>query len=90
VSSTPYRIRRGSTRSATPSDSIRKHADGISEEIRKAQKALDVLVRKARSTLKALNIELHHESEERMSPIGLPGSSLADAVAALPGDGRAA
>jgi hypothetical protein len=44
-------------------DGIRSHSDGIADEIRKAQRKLDVLLRKAKGTLIALNIEL----EERMS-----------------------
>jgi hypothetical protein len=69
-------------------DSIRKNSDHISEEIRKAQKALDLLIRNARSTLRAMNIELNEESVERASPIALPNSSLSDAVGVLKGDGE--
>jgi hypothetical protein len=54
------------------SDSIRKNVDGISDEIRKAQKALDVLHRKAKSTLRALNVELTDEAAEATSPRCLP------------------
>jgi hypothetical protein len=38
-------------------DSIRKNSDAIGEEIRKAENALDLLLRKAKSTLTALNVE---------------------------------
>ena len=57
------------------SDAIRKNVDGISDEIRKAQKALDLLLRKAQSTLRALNVELHDEAAERATPIALPNGS---------------
>jgi hypothetical protein len=67
-------------------DSIRKSAENISEEVRKAHKALDLLLRNAKSTLRALNIELHEEPVERASPIVLPNSSLSVAVAALKAD----
>ena len=58
------------------SDSIRRSADGISEEIRKGQKALDVLVRKAQSTLRALNVEPTDETMEAATPLCLPKGSL--------------
>jgi hypothetical protein len=67
-------------------DSIRKSSDQIGEEIRKAQKALDLLLRNARSTLRALNIDLNEESVELGSPITLPNSSLSVAAAALEND----
>lgn len=66
------------------SETIRKNVDGISDEVRKAQKALDLLLRKAQSTLRALNVELHDEAEERTSPIALPNESLAEALRAFP------
>src|SRR5207249_810296 len=47
------------------SGSIRKNVDDISEEVRKAKKALDLLLRKAQSTLLALKVELHDEEAER-------------------------
>lgn len=72
------------------SDSIRRNVDGISDEIRKAHKALDLLLRKAQSTLRALNVELIDESSETKSPLCLPKESLATAVSALPSDGEAA
>jgi hypothetical protein len=50
-------------------DSVRKNSDGIGEEIRKANKALDLLLRRAKSTLRALNVELIDEEGERASPI---------------------
>jgi len=66
------------------SESIRRNADEISEEIRKAQKALGLLLRKAKSTLLALNIELDDEAAERKSPIALLNGSFDRAVLALP------
>jgi hypothetical protein len=64
-------------------EGIRKNSDGIADEIRKAQRQLDLLLRKAKSTLTALNIELHDESLERSSPISLPFDSYIAATSAL-------
>lgn len=72
------------------SDTIRRNVDGISDEIRKAQKALDLLLRKAQSTLRALNVEVHDEATEASSPIALPPGSLEGAALALPSGGEAA
>ncbi|WP_437962609.1 hypothetical protein WME76_46065 (plasmid) [Sorangium sp. So ce119] len=72
------------------SDTIRKNVEGISDEIRKAHKALDLLLRKAQSTLRALNVEVLDEATEAASPLSLPKGSLAAAVLALPGCGGAA
>jgi hypothetical protein len=72
------------------SETIRKNVDGISDEVRKAQKALDLLLRKAHSTLNALNVEINDEAVERASPIALGPDSLEQAVAALPSGERAA
>lgn len=66
------------------SEAIRKNVDGISDEIRKAQKKLDLLLRNARSTLTALNVEVTDEATEIESPIVLPKGSLERAVRALP------
>jgi hypothetical protein len=52
------------------SDAIRRNSEGISDEIRRAQKAFDLLLRKAQSTLRALNIEVRDELSESGSPIG--------------------
>jgi hypothetical protein len=65
------------------SKTIGDNAERINEEIRKSRRALDLLVGKAQSTLRALNVELHDEDAERASPIGLPRESLESAVAAL-------
>lgn len=66
------------------SESIRKHVDGLGDEIRKGHKALDRLLRHAQSTLRALNIELSEETLERSSPIALPSGSLERAILTLP------
>jgi hypothetical protein len=73
-------------------EGIRKNSDGIADEIRKAQRQLDLLLRKARSALTALNIELHDEALERSSPISLPYESYvaaASALSDLPGQAEA-
>src|SRR5680860_280862 len=64
-------------------EGIRRNSDGIADEIRKAQRQLDLLLRKAKSTLVALNIELDEEHVERSSPIALHSASYAAATAAL-------
>jgi hypothetical protein len=71
-------------------EGIRRNCDGLGEEVRKARRALDLLLRKARSTLQGLNIELQEEAVERGSPIALSGDSLEQAAAALPAKGEAA
>lgn len=72
-------------------DQIRRHSDAIGDEVRKGKKQLDLLLRKARETLQALNVQILEESVERESPINLPGSSLGQASAALsPGAGDGA
>lgn len=73
----------------THSAAIRRNVDGISEEIRKAQKGLDLLLRKAQSTLRALKVEMQDEGAERKCPISLSISSLPNAVLALPSEGEA-
>src|SRR3569623_168692 len=65
------------------SDTIRRHVDGLAEEIRKGHKALSVLVKNAQSTLRALKVELHDEEAERGSPILLPEPSLDEAEKAI-------
>jgi hypothetical protein len=64
-------------------ESIRKNSDGISDEIRKAKRQLDLLLQKAKSTLTALNIELHDEAAERSTRISLPEGSYLTATSAL-------
>lgn len=65
-------------------DSVRKNSDNIGEEIRKANKALDLLLKKAKSTLTALNVELVEEDVECASPIDAGNGSFENAVATLP------
>lgn len=60
-------------------DQIRRSSDSIGDEVRKGKKQLDLLLRKARQTLTALNVQLVEEGEERGSPISLPDGSLAEA-----------
>ncbi len=57
-------------------ESIRKNADTMSEEIRKARKALERLITDGKSTLRALRIELYDEAAERSSPIAMAHSSI--------------
>jgi hypothetical protein len=64
-------------------ESIRKSSDGISDGIRKAKRQLDLLLQKAKSTLTALNIELHDEAVERSTPISLPKGSYPAATSAV-------
>jgi hypothetical protein len=64
-------------------EGIRKSSDGIADEIRKAQRQLDLILRKAKSTLIALGVELNEEHVERSSPIALHSASYAAATAAL-------
>jgi hypothetical protein len=70
-------------------EGIRKNSDGIAEEIRKAQRQLDLLLRKAKSTLTALNVELHDETVERSTPIILPSESYTAATTSLSALSRA-
>jgi hypothetical protein len=62
---------------------IRQNSDDVAEEIRKAMRSFELLLRNAKSTLIALNIELNDEALERSSPIGLPVESYDTAVAAV-------
>ncbi|MCB1552877.1 MAG: hypothetical protein KDJ14_03635 [Xanthomonadales bacterium] len=64
------------------SATIRKNADGISDEIRRARNALDLLVRKSQAVLRALNAEISDEAAEAASPISFP---TAFATGRLPG-----
>jgi hypothetical protein len=57
------------------SDGIAKHVEGIAEEIRKARKALDLLLRKAKSTLTALKIEVEDETLESANPTAFPSDA---------------
>lgn len=57
--------------------------DTIADEIRKAQTQLDLLLRKAKETLKVLQVELREEGAERDFPIALPNHSLQEASKAI-------
>ena len=65
-------------------DNIKTNSEHIDEEIRKGQSQLGMLLKKSRSVLKALNIELAEEDVERSSPVMVDGASLSRAQAALP------
>jgi hypothetical protein len=63
-------------------EGIRRHSETLGDEIRKSRKALELLARKARDTLRALNVELQEEAVERQSPIAIPALSPASETAA--------
>jgi hypothetical protein len=67
-------------------EGVRRGWEGMTEEIRKAHRALDKLLRDARSTLRALNIELRDEDEERRTPIAITGDAYAPTVLAPASD----
>lgn len=62
---------------------IRRNAETIASELSKGKKALGVLLAKAKTTMRVLNVELHEESVERDSPIALPNDSFVTAVGAI-------
>jgi hypothetical protein len=64
-------------------ESIRGDAEKLGEEVRKGANAFDLLLRKAKSTLKALNVELTEAGEAKAEPVMLPTASLVHARAAL-------
>jgi hypothetical protein len=64
-------------------ESIRGDAEKLGDEIRKGGDALGVLLRKAKTTLKALNVELTEAEDAKSAPVMLPAGSLAQARAAL-------
>jgi hypothetical protein len=57
------------------SDGIRRHNEDLASELRKARSQFGLLLRKAKDTLKALNVEMLDEAGDRSSPLVLPGSS---------------
>jgi hypothetical protein len=65
------------------SESIRADAEKLAEEVRKGGDALGLLLRKAKSTLKALNVELEDAEAARKLPVMLPATSLAHARSAV-------
>lgn len=64
-------------------DSIRKDAEAMSEEVRKGGDALGLLLRKAKSTLKALNVEMEEAKDAASAPVALVADSLLQARGAL-------
>ncbi len=64
-------------------ESIRDDADKLAEEVRKGTGAFDLLLRKAKETLKALNVELTEAEDAKAAPVMLPAGSLAQARAAF-------
>jgi hypothetical protein len=64
-------------------DSIRGDADKLIEEVRKGGKSLDLLLRKAKATLKALDVELTEAQEATAAPVTLLAGSLDRARAAI-------
>jgi len=68
-------------------ESIRDDADKLTEEVRKGANAFDLLLRKAKSTLTALDVELSEEAEAKSAPVMLPAGSLLQARASLLGTG---
>ncbi|MFT3695704.1 MAG: hypothetical protein QM831_21380 [Kofleriaceae bacterium] len=51
---------------------IRRNCDNLEEELGKARKGFNLLLRKAKATLAALDIELVEEAAERACPLELP------------------
>lgn len=64
-------------------ENIKKNADDLSDELRIGSDKMNVLIRNAKDTLKALNVELTESTEERGQPIALPVDSLSTARALL-------
>jgi hypothetical protein len=62
---------------------IRKDAEDLGDELRKGGDSLNRLLRKAKETLKALNVELADAAAESEQPIQLPTGALAVARAEL-------
>ena len=54
-------------------EGIRRHNEDLTGELRKARSQFGLLLRKAKDTLKALNVELLDEAAERATPLELPG-----------------
>jgi hypothetical protein len=64
-------------------ESIRGDAEKLGEEVRKGTNAFDLLLRKAKSTLKALNVELTEAEDAKAASVMLPAASLAFARGGL-------
>ena len=60
-------------------DKISNSSDEIRDELRKAERKFELLLDKAKDTLRALNIELVEEAEEVASPISLPNKPVSPA-----------
>lgn len=58
-------------------ESIEKSAHDLSEELRRGSDKLEDLLRRAKSTLKALNVELAEEEMEGVAPVSFPRASRA-------------
>ncbi|MDI3289756.1 hypothetical protein [Polyangium sp. 15x6] len=65
------------------SESIRSDAEKLADEVRKGGDALGLLLRKAKSTLKALNVELAEVDDAKSAPVMLPAGSLLQARGAF-------
>jgi hypothetical protein len=57
-------------------DNIRKNAEDLGDELRKGSDKMNTLLKNAKETLKALNVELSEVAEETKHPIQLPPGSL--------------
>src|SRR5262245_45504893 len=55
------------------SDGIRRHNEDLAGELRKARNQFALLLRKAKDTLKALNVEMLDEAGEHEAPLVLRG-----------------
>lgn len=55
---------------------IRRNCDNLEEELGKARKGFNLLLRKAKATLAALDIELVEEAAERACPLELPQATV--------------
>ncbi|AUX42241.1 uncharacterized protein SOCE26_036700 [Sorangium cellulosum] len=65
------------------SESISSNAEQLGEEVRKGGDALGRLLRKAKATLTALNVELAEAEDAKRTHVELPAGSLEQARAAL-------
>lgn len=65
------------------SESIQKKSEELIEEVRKGEKGLKLLLKDAKATLKALDVELTSVDEEREEPLLLDAGDLDEARAAL-------
>lgn len=66
-------------------EAIKEDATKLADEVRKGANAFDLLLRKAKSTLKALDVELTEAQDAKSAPVMLPAASLALARDALVG-----